>query len=228
MFQIHWFQCSQKLQEQKVTGYGSSAAGLVAKISLRSILTSFPCFPHSGDKAIPSCPASFAVFPSGHRAGQTLCKWKGDYLCFAGLADEERESPPCPASSQPGEGLGGAGGRCSQHPRQLARCIVAFPGPAKQLFPRALLLCFGVLWAWWGHRPLPSALGSRTVLFSVEIACGQGTRQQARPWLRTFPKTTEHWLLCSVAPASTHLAQSQAASRVAYMELGTLGKCYPY
>lgn len=128
MFQIHRFQCSQKLQEQKVTGYGSSAAGLVAKISLRSILTSFPCFPHSGDKAIPSCPASFAVFPSGHRAGQTLCKRKGDYLCFAGLADEERESPPRPASSQPGEGLGGAGGRCSQHPRQLAGVHRGLPG----------------------------------------------------------------------------------------------------
>lgn len=203
-FQIHRFQCSQNLQEHKVPGYGSSEAGLVAKISLKSILTSFPCVPPSGDKATPACPAPphiLCFIPSGHQAGQTLCKRKGDYLCFAGLADEEWESPH-PASSKPGEGLGAAGGRFYQCPRQqqgwprgprLHGCIVASPGPAKQQFPWALLLCVGVLWARRGHGPPPWALGSWTVIFSAETACGQGTQQQASPWLRTFQRPPR-WL----------------------------------
>lgn len=119
----------------------------MAKISLRSILTSFPCFPLSGDKATPACPAPpqiLCFIPSGHWAGQTLCKWKGDYLCFAGLADEEWESSPNPASSEPGEGLGAAGGRCYQHARQqrgwprgprLHSFMEASPGPTKQRLP---------------------------------------------------------------------------------------------
>lgn len=67
-FQIHHFQCLQNLQKHKVPGHGSSEAGLVAKISSKSILTSFPCFLPSHDKAtLPALhhPMSFALFPWG-------------------------------------------------------------------------------------------------------------------------------------------------------------------
>lgn len=86
------------------TAYDSSERGLLAKISLKSVLTSFPCSPRSGDKAIPCCPAPphiLCLIPWWHQAGQTLCKRKGDYLRFAGLADDEWEYHRIPrAASQ--------------------------------------------------------------------------------------------------------------------------------
>lgn len=141
------FQMLTEFAGTQGTSYDSSERGLLVKISLKSILTSFPRVPPSGDKAIPSCPAPphiLCLIPSRHQAGQILCKRKADYLCFAGLADDEGESSLHPASSEPREGLGGVGGRCYQHPRlqwgwprgpHLHGCIVASPGPANQLFP---------------------------------------------------------------------------------------------
>jgi len=57
---------------------------LVAKISLKTILTSFLCFPPSGDKAMPCAlhrPVSFALLPWG--TGQVKHGVSGKGIIFA-------------------------------------------------------------------------------------------------------------------------------------------------
>lgn len=193
-------------------GYSSSQAGLVAKFSLKSTLTGFLCFLQSGDKAILPCPCPTphpSLHSLGHWAGRTLCKREGDYFCFAGLADEEQESPAHPASRELAEGLRGTGGRGQQHPGQQWHCLRApialgwhwgLPGSLKAALCPAVLLWVCVLW---GHTPRP--LGSRTVTSSARIVRGQGTELQAQLWLRSFPHALSAWAVlqgCPCHPAS--------------------------
>lgn len=199
-FQIRQFQCSQNLQEHKVPGHGSSKAEPVAKISLKSVFSSFPAFLLQVTKPSPAalhCPTSFALFPQG--TGQLKhCLSKGDYLCFEGLADEERESSPHPASSKPGgDWLGG---------KVRQEGAISTQGSSR------------------AGLGAPSCTGASWPLWDLQSSCSSGTTSL---WtLGLWTVICKAKILCgSITPASPHLAWLQAAGRVASLDLRTLGKC---